>query len=260
MTKHDSRDLAADQDTTGRTVVGMFTNRPDVESAIRELKAAGFGEERIGVALQDRDEQRDLMETTGSEAAEGAAKGAVSGGVVGGVIGLLGSLLIPGVGPIVVGGVLASTLTGVGIGAATGGIVGALVGLGVPEGDARHFDQGLRSGRTLVTVNAGARTAEALTILDRHGMDFGPSGAARYEPADIEIEDIDDSTEEEIDNARLDAIDTGVAGTRQGDRAGTGSSQGGRGAADRRNRYSGRERRVTSDARYAGPERRLAGV
>lgn len=184
MRKHDSRDVAADQDTTGRTVVGMFTNRPDAESAIRELKAAGFGDDRIGVAMQDQAEQRDLrdrVETTSREAAEGAAKGAVSGGLVGGLIGLLGSLLIPGVGPIVVGGVLASTLTGAGIGAATGGIIGALVALGVPEADARHFDEGLRSGRTLVTVDAGVRTAEALVILDRHGMDFGPSGASRYE-------------------------------------------------------------------------------
>lgn len=244
MKKNDSRDLAADQDTTGRTVVGMFTNRPDAEAAIRELKAAGFGEDRIGVALQNRDEQRDLMETTGTEAAEGAAKGAVSGGVVGGLIGLLGSLLIPGVGPIVVGGVLASTLTGAGIGAATGGVIGALVGLGVPEDDARHFDEGLRSGRTLVTVDAGSRTGEALAILDRHGMDFGPSGASRYELVDVEI---DEDVGEDIDRARIEAIDAGVTGSRPG-----------RAAPGRR--YRGRERRVTQDALYAGPERRLAGV
>ena len=93
---------------------------------------------------------------------------------------VLGSLLVPGVGPIVVGGVLASTLTGAGIGAATGGIIGALMGLGVPEPDARHFDQGLRLGSTLVTVDAGPRTREALMILDRHGMDFGPSGTERF--------------------------------------------------------------------------------
>jgi hypothetical protein len=223
MSKHDSRDVAADQDTTGRTVVGMFTNRPDAESAIRELKAAGFGDDRIGVALQDQEEQRDLrdlMETTSREAAEGAAKGALSGGLVGGLIGLLGSLLIPGVGPIVVGGMLASTLTGAGIGAATGGIIGALVALGVPEADARHFDEGLRSGRTLVTVNAGARTAEALAILDRHGVDFGPSGASRYE---------------------------------------SGIEAGGELARERA-RDRGPERRTTQDPAYAGPERRLAGV
>ena len=223
MRNHDSRDVAADQDTTGRTVVGMFTNRPDAEAAIRELKAAGFGDDRIGVALQDREEQRDLrdlMETTGREAAGGAAKGAVSGGLVGGLIGLLGSLLIPGVGPIVVGGVLASTLTGAGIGAATGGIIGALVTLGVPEADARHFDEGLRSGRTLVAVGAGARTSEALVILDRHGMDFGPSGASRYA---------------------------------------SGIKAGGEPAREREG-YRGNDRRTTRDPAYAGPERRLVGV
>jgi hypothetical protein len=223
MRNHDSRDAAADQDTTGRTVVGMFTNRPDAEAAIRELKAAGFGDEWIGVAFQDVEERRDvrnLMETTGHQVAGRAATGAVSGGLVGGLIGLLGSLLIPGVGPIVVGGVLASTLTGVGIGAATGGIIGALVGLGVPETDARHFDEGLRSGRTLVTVDAGARTAEALLILDRYGMDFGPSGASRYQ--------------------------SGIA---TGEPAGRGPG-----------RFRGEERRTTRDPAYAGPERRLVGV
>jgi hypothetical protein len=223
MRNHDSRDVAADQDTTGRTVVGMFTNRPDAEAAIRELKTAGFGDDRIGVALQDQEEQRevrDLLEATGREAAGGAAKGAVSGSLVGGLIGLLGSLLIPGVGPIVVGGVLASTLTGAGIGAATGGIIGALVALGVPEADARHFDEGLRSGRTLVTVDAGARTVEALMVLDRHGMDFGPSGASRYESS---------------------------------------GEVGGELARERR-QYRGKERRNTQVPTYAGPERRLVGV
>ena len=175
----------------------------------------------------------------------------VSGGLVGGLIGLLGSLLIPGVGPIVVGGVLASTLAGAGIGAATGGIIGALVGLGVPEADARHFDEGLRTGRTLVTVDAGPRTAEALAILNRHGMDFGPSGASRYAVTDVEVNEID---EDAVDTARLEAIDAGAV---QGDVfAEPGRARG----TGPRARYRGRERRVTQDPLYAGPERRLAGV
>lgn len=106
---------------TGRTVVGLFPRRSDAESAIRDLKQAGFSDDRIGVAMQDPNEQGDLLESTGGTAAEGAAAGALSGGLIGGLIGLLGSLLIPGVGPIVVGGVLASALTGAGLGAATGG-------------------------------------------------------------------------------------------------------------------------------------------
>lgn len=163
-----------------QTIVGLFSERRHAEQAIRDLKAAGFTEEQIGVAMQNREDQQSLMEDTGSQAAEGAAKGAVSGGIVGGLIGLLGSLLIPGIGPIVVGGVLASALTGAGIGAATGGLIGALMGLGVPEEDAQHFDRGLRSGGTLVTVNAGDRAQEAIAILRTHQADLGPSGVARY--------------------------------------------------------------------------------
>jgi hypothetical protein len=122
MTRQSDQDATTDESTTGRTVVGLFNNRHHAEAAIRDLKDAGFTDEQIGVAMQDKSEQTELMDATGSNAAEGAAKGAVSGGVVGGLIGLLGSLLVPGFGPIVVGGVLASTLAGAGLGAAAGGI------------------------------------------------------------------------------------------------------------------------------------------
>ncbi len=168
------------QETTGRTVVGLFSHRSAAEAAIRDLRAAGFSEDRIGVAMQERVEQADLLEDVGGEPAEGAAKGAVTGGLVGGLLGLLGSVLIPGLGTVLAGGVLASTLAGVGIGAATGGLLGTLIGLGVPEEDARHFDQGFREGGTLVTVDAGVRTPEAVAILARHEVDLGPSGHTRY--------------------------------------------------------------------------------
>jgi hypothetical protein len=181
MGQSDSHTDTTPQETTSRTVVGLFNRRSAAEAAIRELKDAGFAEDRIGVALQERMQQGDLLEDLGGgEPAEGAAKGAVSGGLVGGLLGLLGSLLIPGLGPVLAGGVLGTTLAGVGIGAATGGLLGALIGLGVPEEDAKHFDRGFREGGILVTVDAGARTPEALGILARHEVDLGPSGAARY--------------------------------------------------------------------------------
>jgi uncharacterized protein (TIGR02271 family) len=98
--------------------------------------------------------------------------------VVGGVIGLLagvGALAIPGVGPIIAGGALASTLAGAGIGAAAGGLLGALVGMGVPEEDARHFEQGFQQGGILVTVQAGERADLARQALTEVGADLGPS-------------------------------------------------------------------------------------
>ncbi len=165
---------------TGRTVVGLFRDRGDAEQAMQELKDAGFTREQIGLAIKDRGEQRDVPnDTETSQAGRGAAAGAVSGGLVGGIIGLLGWLLIPGIGPIVAGGVLESVLVGAGAGLATGGLIGALVGLGVSEEDARHFDSGFREGGTLVTVDAGARTAEAERILGSHNADLGPAWTGR---------------------------------------------------------------------------------
>jgi uncharacterized protein (TIGR02271 family) len=170
-------------ESTGQrsTVVGLFTNQVDAERAIQRLKQEGFSEKQIGVAMRDRGQQEQLIEGTGTQAAEGAATGAISGGVLGGVIGLLagvGALAIPGVGPIIAGGALASTLAGAGIGAAAGGLLGALMGMGIPEEDARHFDEGFKAGGTLVTVNAEGREAEARACLLESGADLGSTGRA----------------------------------------------------------------------------------
>jgi uncharacterized protein (TIGR02271 family) len=177
----------SDRDWANRsTVVGLFDHQTQAESAINALKAAGFSERDIGVAMRDQTSQGELAEGTGTQAAEGAATGAVGGGVLGGVVGLLGglgALAIPGLGPIFAAGWLGSTLAGAGIGAAAGGIIGGLVGLGVPENEARHFEQGLKEGRVLVTVKAEGRAAEAAEILRRHDGDLGPAVGAEARTA-----------------------------------------------------------------------------
>jgi hypothetical protein len=174
-------------------VAGLFRDRERAGRAIRELRERGFAPEEIGAAMRDRSEQGELIADTGARAAGAAASGAAGGGVLGGVIGTLvgaGILAIPGVGPVVAGGVLASTLgviggtaaAGAGIGAATGGILGALIGMGIPHEDARFFERGVREGGTLVTVVAARREAEARDVLEAGGASLGalrPSAAPR---------------------------------------------------------------------------------
>jgi uncharacterized protein (TIGR02271 family) len=170
------------------TIVGLFPDRSHAEAAINDLKAEGFSEDEIGIAMRDRTAQGQLIEDTGAQATEGAAKGAVGGGVIGGVVGLLGglgALAIPGLGPIFAAGWLGSTLAGAGIGAAAGGILGALVGAGVPEHEAKHFERGFKEGGILVTVRAGERAAAAVDVLRRRGADLGPTiGAASTAASD----------------------------------------------------------------------------
>src|SRR5919197_6257901 len=172
----------------GRTTIACtFDNRTDAERAINALKDAGFTGDQIGIALRDQKAQGQMAEQTGTRAATGAATGAAGGGLLGGLTGFLvgiGALAIPGIGPVVAGGALATALgiaggtaaAGAGIGAAAGGLVGGLVGLGIPEEEAKYFESGFRSGRTLVTVNAGTgRATEAVDVLRSYGGDIGPA-------------------------------------------------------------------------------------
>jgi hypothetical protein len=237
--------------TKGGTVVGLFHNQADAEHGIQRLKEAGFSESQIGVALKDRGRQQELIEGTGTQAAEGAATGAIGGGVLGGVIGLLagvGALAIPGIGPIIAGGTLASTLAGAGIGAAAGGLLGALVGMGVPEEDAAHFDQGFRSGGTLVTVSAEGREEQARTCLSESGADLGSMGRGMRAGATM-ADRSPASAEKETSAGEIEPGEAHV------EHAGEASIRG-----ESSEPWRGNERRYRHDSSYSGPERRLSRV
>ena len=62
-----------------------------------------------------------------------------------------------------------SVIASAGGAAEAGTIVGGLIGLGVPLDEANYYESEVRSGRTLVTVKADTRNAEAWSILQRHG-------------------------------------------------------------------------------------------
>jgi uncharacterized protein (TIGR02271 family) len=153
-------------------VVGVFHEPEQARRAIEALKDAGFSPGDIGILMQDRGEARDLAEDTGTKAAEGAGIGALGGGILGGLAGWLvgiGALAIPGVGPFIAAGAFATALGGAAIGAGVGAIAGALVGMGIPEDEAKYYEEEVRGGRTLVTVKAGGRYAEARDLLRNNG-------------------------------------------------------------------------------------------
>ncbi|MEA2662505.1 MAG: hypothetical protein QOH08_2077 [Chloroflexota bacterium] len=161
--------------TTTRThYVGVFDDRTDAELAVRDLQEKGFKTDQIGYAWRD---DAGKTHAEGNKAGTLAASGAGTGVVLGGLIGAGAALLIPGIGPVVSGGLLASALaggvTGAVTGAVAGGVAGALVGLGIPEAEANYYDQQVRDGRTLMTVRAGDRYADASDIVRRrNGYDY----------------------------------------------------------------------------------------
>jgi hypothetical protein len=146
--------------------IGIFRDPSHAQQAVRALKQAGFRDDEIGVLSQQGGEGG---ETAGKHAVEGAVAGAAAGAGTGALWALgIAAHLLPGVGPVVAGGLMASVLASAAGAAAVGGVVGALVGLGIPEEDARYYEGEFKQGRTLVSVQATGRAAEAWSILQRH--------------------------------------------------------------------------------------------
>ena len=153
------------------TVVGAFDDRDRAARALDDLRRAGFRDDQIGLAIRHQDPESDAATTEwpGPDATEGARTGALTGGALGALLGAVGSLLVPGVGPVIAAGILAAALGGAVAGADAGTLVGSLVGLGIPEEEARYYDEAFQAGQAIVTVQADGRSEEATAILRRHG-------------------------------------------------------------------------------------------
>jgi len=152
-------------------VVGIFDDRYAAEQAVDDLEQAGLRHDQVGYAIRGSDAVAGGMITdaTGTKDAKGAVTGLIAGGSIGAVLGAAAALIVPGVGPLITAGILTTALGGAAAGAATGGILGALSGLGVSEEEAMFFEKELRSGKALVTADAGANRDLAIEIMRRHG-------------------------------------------------------------------------------------------
>lgn len=155
-----------------RTITRLFDTHTQAIAAIDALEAAGIDRDRISMISSNTENWHEghrhgeaKMRAPGqdddNEAAEGAGKGALTGGMLGGGAGLLaglGMLAIPGLGPVVAAGWLASTALGAAVGAAaggaTGGLLGALKDAGHSDEEAHVYSEGVRRGGTLVSVKA----------------------------------------------------------------------------------------------------------
>ena len=141
-------------------IIGMFPDRETAELAYEALVARGYARSDINILMSEETKNRYFMHTgptteLGSKAGEGAGVGGAIGGTVGAIaaaIAAIGTtLLLPGLG-LVVAGPLAAAIAGAGAGAATGGIVGLLVGWTIPEERVKEYDQGVRRGGILISV------------------------------------------------------------------------------------------------------------
>lgn len=140
-----------------KAVFGIATTFGQAESIVTQLQNKGFPAAEISVLAPDVAGRHDVGHEKATKAPEGIATGAATGGMLGGLAGFLvgvGALAIPGLGAFIAAGPVLAALSGAAVGAATGGVVGGLIGLGVPEYEARRYEQRLQTGNYLISVHA----------------------------------------------------------------------------------------------------------
>lgn len=158
--------MAENRNSGHGMLTGMFRDRDSTEDAYNSLHERGYTDDEISLVMSDKTRKEhlsgDVADTEiGTKAAEGAGKGSAIGGTVGAIAGLIAaigtSLVIPGLG-IVIAGPIVAGLAGAGAGSITCGIICALVGSGIPEAgqivigvkprndeDAKYFEENWRT-------------------------------------------------------------------------------------------------------------------
>lgn len=162
-------------------ISAAFDNRMDAERAVTELRAAGVRDDAISIIAQQdgRNTTTDAGGTVTDEgdSTHGLAKGIIGGGAVGTLLGIA-ALAIPGVGPLVAAGAIATSaipgaaLTGAAIGAAAGGLTKMLTDHGVSDDDAVYYEKSINQGGVFVSVDtdgAGVSPDVARDILYNAG-------------------------------------------------------------------------------------------
>ena len=138
------------------SVFCITTSRSQADQIVEALRCEGFCNNDISALFPDQETSRDFAHETHTKAPEGAVAGAGTGGLLGGALGWLagiGSLALPGFGPLIAAGPLVAALSGAAVGIAVGGIAGALIGMGIPEYEARRYEGKVKAGNILISVH-----------------------------------------------------------------------------------------------------------
>jgi hypothetical protein len=204
-------------------ITRLFDSFADAEHAVIELERLGVPRGDISIVSHRSDKKhagvhvRQPHDHTAAEASSiDAGVGVGVGGVIGaagGVLAGLGLLAIPGLGPVIAAGWLASAAVGALVGGAVvgaaGGIVGALTNAGVSQAEADVYAEGVRRGGTLVSVkvedgqlgqaNEALNAVPFVDIAER-GELYRRSGWSRFDPS------APDYTDDEIGNERREYL------------------------------------------------------
>jgi uncharacterized membrane protein len=149
-------------------VIGMYDSMSKAEETVYKLDRGEFPIKQVSIVAQHLQSKRRVNDyVTVSDAGR---TGAMTGAWLGGLLGLLTGVAfmwIPGFGPLIVAGHLASVLLtlvggvdGAVAGAAWGGVLGILVGVGVPQEHIINYENHVKAGKYLVIAHGSDEEVE----------------------------------------------------------------------------------------------------
>lgn len=129
-------------------VMATFSSYKAANDAVEKLEVLDVDAGSIGIFSNEEQ----LKSTTVEEGdAAATAAGVTVGGLAGLVLGV-SAVTVPGVGPIIAAGSLATLVGSAVLGAGAGGLVGALVDLGLSEEAAETYLERVKTGNILLTA------------------------------------------------------------------------------------------------------------
>lgn len=150
--------------------IGIFESSDQINDAVSALRGAGAADECL--TLLASAEAAEVADIVGAEPDSGVLQGALVGTGIGGALGALGTIAlvaVPGVGPILASGIIA-TLSG----STIGGYLGTLYGMRAETNDIIEMKKSLSKDSIILIAQANDQNvAESYrTILETEGSSW----------------------------------------------------------------------------------------
>lgn len=147
------------------SVVAVYNSHSEAEAAVAKLSAAAFDIKQISIIGKDYHTQENVVGyyTTGDRMKSWGGLGAFWGGIWGLLFGA-GVFLIPGLGPVLIGGPFLAALVGALESAVVVGglsaVVGGLVSLGIPKDSAIKYEAEIKADKFVLVMHGSAEELE----------------------------------------------------------------------------------------------------
>ena len=145
--------------------VGVFTSHQDAENAVKELQKAGYKMNKLSVVGKDYHSEENVIGyyNTGDRMATWGKFGLFWGWIWGLLFGSA-FFLIPGIGPVMVGGPLVSWILGaLEMSVVTGGLTavgGALASIGIPKDSVIRYETALKADKFVLIIHGTLKEVE----------------------------------------------------------------------------------------------------